>query len=141
MAKSFNLDLGPLVDLLTKSQTATARGATRAMDDIKDDWVKESRDIAPLDTGNLRKQIHGKVEGAGLGSTVEITANAASKSGGKRFNYAYYIHEGFMANDGKKLRHPGTIEQFLDESAEKRKKEWLKFLEEEIKDELKREGW
>jgi hypothetical protein len=141
MARSFDLDIGPLIDLIRQSQSAAATGATRAMEDIKDDWIKESRDIAPLDSSNLRKQIHGKTEGTGLESMVEITANAISKSNGRRFNYAYYIHEGHMAGDGKKLRHPGTVEKFLDESGEKNKQRWLDILEEEIKDELKREGW
>ncbi len=139
MANNFKLDLRPLQRLIERSPEAAGRGANIAMDDIKDDWIREARDIAPLDTSNLRRQIDGEVEGAGLSSEVIVTANAQSKNNGRRFNYAYYIHEGHMADDGKKLRHSGTVEKFLDESVDETK--WRGWLEDEIKDALKREGW
>ncbi|MBG9548517.1 hypothetical protein [Cytobacillus firmus] len=134
----FTLDLSPLVDLLERSPEAAARGATQGMRDIKDDWKRVSRDVAPLDTGNLRRQIDGKVEGSGLESTVEIEANATNSKG---FNYAYYIHEGHMAEAGKQLRHPGTIEKFLDVPAEQNEERWKNMLEDEIREQLEREGW
>lgn len=133
MAKDFELDLGPLRQLLAKSPEAAGRGARQALDDIKDDWVRQSRDIAPLDTSNLRQQIAGEVEGQELNSKVIVTANAAQKG----FNYGYYIHEENAG--GKSLRTPGTVKKFLDESADEAK--WRRWLEEEIADELKRAGW
>ncbi|MEY8188649.1 hypothetical protein AB4X15_03100 [Peribacillus simplex] len=133
MAKDFELDLGPLRKLIAKSPDAAGRGAKQAMDDIKDDWVRGARDIAPLDTGNLRRQITGEVEGNGPNTKVIVTANAAQKG----FNYGYYIHE-FDAG-GRKLRTPGTVKKFLDESADEAK--WQQWLEEEIADELKKAGW
>ena len=133
MAKDFELDLGPLRKLIANSPEAAGRGARQAMDDIKDDWVRQSRDIAPLDTGNLRRQITGEVEGQELISKVIVTANAAQKG----FNYGYYIHEENAG--GKSLRTPGTVKKFIDESADEAK--WQRWLEEEIADELKRAGW
>lgn len=135
---AFQIDLMPLIQLFERSQTAAQRGATRAIKDIKNDWVREAVDVAPLDTGNLRRQISGKVEGAGLDQRVEIEANAMTS---KQFNYAYYIHEGHMADAGKKLRHPGTVEEFLSEPADRRESEWEKMLEREIREELNRAGW
>ncbi|MFY2158067.1 hypothetical protein ACOSZF_20875 [Cytobacillus firmus] len=135
---SFSLDLSPLVDLLQRSPEAAGRGAVKAMRDIKDDWKRESVDVAPLDTGNLRRQINGRVEGSGLESTVEIEANAMNSG---QFNYAYYIHEGGMAADGKSLRHPGTEEEFLKKPAEENEQRWSRMLEREIRDQLDREGW
>lgn len=133
MAKDFELDLGPLRNLIAKSPEAAGRGARQAMDDIKDDWVRGARDIAPLDTSNLRQQIAGEVEGQELNSKVIVTANAAQKG----FNYGYYIHEENAG--GKSLRTPGTVKKFLDESADEAK--WQRWIEEEITDELKRAGW
>lgn len=133
MAKEFELDLGPLRQLLAKSPEAAGRGARQAMDDIKDDWVRQSRDIAPLDTSNLRQQISGEVEGQELNSKVIVTANAKQKG----FNYGYYIHEENAG--GKSLRTPGTVKKFLDESADEAK--WRRWLEEEITEALKGEGW
>jgi hypothetical protein len=141
MAREFELNLTPLRHLINRSPAMAARGAQRAMGDVKDDWVREARDIAPLDTGNLRQQINGAVEPDGINSAVVVTANATARSGGGNFNYAYYIHEGQMAADGKRLRYPGTVEQFLDESAESNKQRYMQMLENEIKEELRRGGW
>lgn len=138
---SIKLDLQPLVNLLERSPEAAGRGAKRAMGDIKDDWVRGARDIGPLDTGNLRRQISGKQKGSGLEGEVIVTANATSKSGGRRFNYSYYIHEGGMAADGKHLRTPGTVEEFLAESADRSEERWKAMLENEIREELNRAGW
>jgi hypothetical protein len=139
MARSFTLDLTPLINLIERSPELAARGAERAMDDIKDDWVREARDIAPLDTGNLRRQIHGDVEGSGLNSEVVVVANATARSNRGNFNYAYYIHE--LDAGGKQLRTPGTEKQFLDNSAERNKRRYLEMIEDDIKDELRRGGW
>ena len=136
MAKDFTLDLSKLEKAIRKSPEAAGRGAREALDQIKDDWVREARDIAPLDTSNLRKQINGELEGNALNSSVVITANAAQKNG-KRFNYAYYIHE--KDAGGKSLRTPGTVKKFLDEAVDEAK--YQKWLEEDIQDALKREGW
>ncbi|NYV68914.1 hypothetical protein MHI39_20190 [Heyndrickxia sp. FSL K6-6286] len=139
MAKEFTLDLQPLENLIKKSPLAAAAGGKQALDDIKDDWVRQSRDIAPLDSRNLHDQIDGKVEGNGFKSEVVISANAKAKSGTGDFNYAYYIHE--QDAGGKQLRHPGTVKKFLDESADERLEEWQRWLEDGIAEALKREGW
>lgn len=140
MAKDFELDLGPLRQLIAKSPEAAGRGGHIAMDRIKDDWVAKAVDVAPLKKSSLRKAINGEVEGDALNSKVIVTGNAKQKFG-KSFNYGYYIHEGHMAEDGKKLRTTGTVEKFLDVPAEKRQETWKKWLEEEIADELKKAGW
>lgn len=142
MARGLSLDLSALVHLIQRSPEAAARGAHSGMDDIKDNWVVEARNIAPLDTGNLRRQISGEVEGRGFDSEVIVTGNATSRSaGGRNFNYGYYIHEGHMRQDGKHLRHPGTEEEFLDKSGERNKQRYLDMLEDEIRRQLEREGW
>ncbi|MEH7521689.1 hypothetical protein V7149_00180 [Bacillus sp. JJ1503] len=136
--RSSDLDISPLMNLLRRTTYAAQRGANRAMTDIKNDWVRSSRDIAPLDTGNLRKQISGNVIKSGNSPIVEIKANAINSS---HFNYAYYIHEGEFAADGKRLRHPGTVEKFLDDSQRQNEERWKAMLEAEILKELQREGW
>ena len=141
MSMEFSLDMGRLTKAMRQSPKAVARGAATAMGDIKDDWVREARDIAPIDKGNLRTQIQGNVVGFGSNPYVEVEANATSITGGRRFNYAYYIHEGHMAADGKSLRTPGTVERFLEESLENRKAEYQKWLRDEIKSELRKAGW
>lgn len=139
--KDFEIDFEELIRALEHAPEAIGRGAKKSLGDVKDDWVREAVDIAPLDKRNLRDQIHGNVDNPGLDGVVEVSGNATSDTGGKRFNYGYYIHEGHMAADGKSLRTPGTEEKFLEKSAEKRLKEYEQWFIEDIEKELKREGW
>ncbi|MBA9027520.1 hypothetical protein [Peribacillus huizhouensis] len=136
MARSFEIDMRPLKRLIAQSPGAAGRGAKRGLDDVKDDWVRGARDIAPLDTSNLRRQISGKAAG-GLNGSVIVTANATAKTGDRRFNYGYYIHE--QDAGGKQLRTPGTVKKFLDKSADEAK--WKRLIEDEMKAELRRSGW
>ena len=124
--------------LLQQTPDAMAEGLESALDDIKKDWHTEAREIAPLDTGDLRLQIKSQASNTGLDGEVVIESNTRSSSG---FNYAYYIHEGHMAADGKRLRTPGTVEKYLEESADKRKDEWVEWIENDVERELRRKGW
>lgn len=132
MAREFEMDLNRIDRALLRASEAAGNGAKQAMDGIKDDWVRGARDIAPLDTGNLRRQIAGDVEGRGLDLKTIVIANAAQRD----FNYGYYIHEEDAG--GKSLKTSGTVKKFLDESADEEK--WKRWLEEEIRDAIQREG-
>lgn len=136
----FTLDISKFKRAINNAPQKVGKGATRAMGDIKDDWVRGSRDIAPLENRNLRDNINGEVKLDGRLPYVEIESNAYADTGGRRFNYAYYIHEGYMRADGKSLRTPGTVEKYLEESIDKRKAEYKQWLIDEIKSELKG-GW
>lgn len=141
MARSnvrFEIDTRPFRRLVSRSPQAAGRGAEKGMESIKDDWVLKSRNIAPLDTGNLRRQIDGTEELKGIESEVTVTGNATSRGSG-RFNYGYYIHEEDAG--GKQLRHPGTEKRFLAKVAEENKIDWMKKVEREIEAELRRAGW
>lgn len=135
----FTLDLGKLMRAVSQSPQAAGRGAKLAMGDIKDDWVRGAVDLAPVDSANLRRQIEGKAGGGGLNKYVEVSANASQDTGGRRFNYAYYIHEHDAG--GRTLKLSGAEKKFLDAALEKRKSEYKRWLEEEIIAELKRAGW
>jgi hypothetical protein len=135
LAIEFEMDLTPLKRLIERSPEAAARGAKRGMHDALDDWVREARDIAPIDSGNLRKQIHAEpIEGSGLNLTGSVTANAVSKWKGGPFNYAYYIHE-------VKERAVTGEAKFLNKSAKENEQKWREWIEEEIRDELRKAGW
>ena len=89
MAKEIELDLSKIITLTERLTDLSGREVNHAFSDISDDWVRQARDIAPIETGNLRQQIVGEVEGSGINSKVIVTANAMQKG----FNYSYYIHE------------------------------------------------
>lgn len=136
----FELDLEPLKKAIDKSSVQVEKGVVESLDAIKDDWVSEARDIAPIESGNLRKQIKGKVLESGLNSEIMVSANAVNRTKGYgRFNYAYYIHEGYMEEDGKKLRTPGTEKRFLDKSVDTKK--WQNFLINKVLSRLRGTGW
>jgi hypothetical protein len=135
LAIELEFDLTRLRQLIERSPEAAARGAKRGMHDVLDDWVRESRDIAPIDTSNLRRQIHAdQIKGSGLNLTGSVTANAVSTWKGGPFNYAYYIHE---VTERAVTGDP----KFLDNPAKQNEKKWLGWIEEEIEIELKKAGW
>lgn len=136
MAQEFHIDRTALDRALRQSPKAVNKGAAVALGDIKRDWVRESRDIAPLDSANLRRQIQSEVFEPGANGYIEIRANA-TQSG--RFNYGYYIHE--MDAGGSSLLTAGAEKKFLDVSAETRIGDWTQWLEEEVEKALRSEGW
>lgn len=136
MAADFTIDRTQLDNALARSPEATNRGAATALGDIKRDWVRASRDIAPLDSSNLRRQIESEVFEPGANGYIETRANAENIG---HFNYGYYIHE--MDAGGRNLLTMGTEKKFLDVSAEDSIVEWARWLEEEVQRELNALGW
>lgn len=136
MALDFELDISKFLRGIEAAEDAVKKGAKQGLDDVKDDWTREARDIAPLDSSNLRRQIDGEVDGF----VVTMTGNAVenSKRYG-RFNYGYWLHE--KAPSSTNLTTPGTKLKFFDESGNDRKDDWLKMIENEIKEELRKAGW
>lgn len=134
MAIEFSLNTKALERALKQSVEAADQAAKTALTDIKNDWKAGAVDDAPIDTGNLRRQIQAEVFDPGTDGYIEVIANATRESKGKRFNYAYYIHEdkGVVKTGEKK---------FLDKTAEKRQDVWQRWLEDEVEKELKKAGW
>lgn len=135
MAGDFTIDTSALDRALQISPQAANKGAAIALTDIKNDWVADSVDVAPIDSSNLRRQITGEVFDPGASGRVEVHANA-TRGGSKRFNYAYYIHEndaGGRSVNGEK--------KFIDKPAEDNIAKWSQWLEDEVARELRRAGW
>lgn len=139
MELELEIDLAKFAAALEKVPETVYTAAKRGMHDALDEWQREATDIAPLDKGTLRRGISTQIEGEGPDMVGEITAVAIEDSGRGRFNYAYYLHEvkGEIANPTT----PGTEAKFLDIPAEKNEKKWVREIEAEIADELKRNGW
>jgi hypothetical protein len=135
VAIELEFDLSPLIDLIRKSPEVAAEGAKRGLHDALDDWVRQSRDIAPINGGTLRKSIHkNPIEGSGLNIEGSVSANATERWRGGTFNYAYYIHE--------VTEHAVTGDpKFLDNPAKQNEQKWRDWIEDEIRDELKKAGW
>jgi len=140
MPRDVELNLTGLMRAISGFGDDTQTALHGTMDEIKDDWVQKSRDVAPKDDGNLRRQIDGKVEGNGTNSKVIVTGNATNSSKGYgRFNYGYYLHE--EAPSATKLSTQGTTLKFFDEPAQEREAEWMRWLEKDISDAARRRGF
>jgi hypothetical protein len=137
MARDFDINIAGLERLMRMSPEAAGRGAKRGLHDALDDWKAQATDIAPIDKGTLRRGIKAEgVKGTGLNMKAEISSTAIEESGSGRFNYAYYIHE---LNAGG--ANVGGEKKYLDKSAEVNQAKWMRWIEEEIQKELRREGW
>jgi hypothetical protein len=142
MTISFEFNLDKFAAALEKAPDIIGQAARTGMHDALDEWKADAVDIAPIDEGTLRRSITvGEIEGSGLSIEGSVSANATVKSKSGRFNYAYYIHEGFMRADGKKLRAPGTVEEFIDVPAKKNEAKWQSGIEREVQDGLDKAGW
>lgn len=136
MAIKVDLNLDGLIRLLEKSPKAVYDGAKRGLHDTMNEWLSKSRDIAPLDSGNLRRQLHTEVDDKVLAGEIYGNAVEYSLKYG-RFNYGYWLHEIHTGN----LSTPGTVHKFIDAPAKKDKEKWLRHIEKEIEAEAKRKGW
>jgi len=140
MGREFEINIDEMIRDLEGFRQEAQTALHGTMDEIKDDWVQKSRDVAPLDDGNLRRQIDGTVEGTGANSKVIVTGNATNSSRGfGRFNYGYYLHE--EAPSSTNLSTQGTMLKFLDEPAKEREAEWMRWLEEDIRNAARRRGF
>lgn len=138
MASEFHLDISELRRAIESAPEIVGKGTEEAMDAIKDDWVLEARNIAPMKSSNLRKQIKGQVRDAGLDSSIVVTGNSINRTGGAgRFNYGYYIHE--LDAGGNEMQTPGTEKKFLEKSVDERK--WQRYLVNKVLSKLRRMGW
>lgn len=137
MATNFRLDWSEIDRALRRSPQQMGSVARQALDDIKDDWVRGARDIAPIDDNPLRRSIQGTLKNPGLSGIVEVSANAKQESRGRSFNYALYIHE--YDAGGKSLKTPGTVKKFLDESMDEAKA--TRMLERELRRGITNAGW
>jgi hypothetical protein len=137
MAKDFTINISGLERLMQLSPQAAGKGAKQGLHDALDDWKAKAVDIAPIDKGTLRRGIKAEgVTGTGLNMKAEISSTAIEDSGSGRFNYAYYIHE--LNANGANVRGE---KQYLDKSAEDNYEKWMRWVEEEIKKELRSAGW
>jgi hypothetical protein len=103
--------------------------------EIRDDWIMRSRDVAPLDTGYLRKQIEGRINDTKL----IVTGNATNNTRSGSFNYGYWLHE--AAPPSTSLRMPGTTLKFLDEPAKERENAWMRMVEQRTQAVARRRGF
>lgn len=128
MARHATINVEKLERAISRTPAKMKKHSTKALAQIKDDWVADARDIAPLDTGNLRRQIHGKSDKR----KIVVFGSAKNNS----FDYGLYLHE---YDNHSWLKTPGTKHKFLDESIDE--KEVAVTITNAVIDALKEAGW
>lgn len=120
MAGEFTLDTSKLKDALLRSEKETERGIRRGLTAIKNDWVADAVDIAPIGPlkyggGNLRRQINGQVD------DVSVIVRGNATHGG--FNYGYWVHEihgnKFLDNAFDEAKAQETLEREVEKALRK----------------------
>ncbi len=107
--------VGRLSAKLSAIPPRTERSIRDELGDVGEDLKRRSQDVAPKDTGHLRKQAFSDVSRGVGGPSVEIGYNGPA-------NYLLVQHEGmwlnFMGNQGPKdiqnYTTPGTGPKFLE---------------------------
>lgn len=120
---------------------ALDEGTRTGVHDVMDAWKRESTDLAPLKTGDLRRSITTEVSQQNGKWSGEISASVITVRGGRRFDYASYLHDEYPQKYGDSFKHPttpGTIPRYLEVPAEMNEAEWARLIEGEIKAALKR---
>ena len=101
--QSIQIDVRTLDRALRLSSQQMDDACATASRKIKDEWVYDATNNAPIDTGNLRDQINGTSNAKGL----FLRDNAVNDG----FNYSYYIHE---------VKGDNYIDRAFDEAEAKR---------------------
>ena len=132
MAGTFTFDMKALQQALAKSIPATGEGLRDGLNDVKNDWLTESEQIAPLQDGHLREALDGTVND--LSVEVGVKASDLHRTSGKAFNYAAYIHD----YDGRAVTGE---KKFLDVVAQTNQADWERIMERSVEKSLKKAGW
>lgn len=128
MARHATINVERMERAISRTPSKMRKHSRKALMEIKDDWVADARDIAPLDTGNLRRQINGRSD------NKKVVVFGSAKNQG--FDYGLYLHE---YGDHTKLQTPGTKHKFLDESIDET--EVAVKITNAVIDALKEAGW
>lgn len=132
MAGSFTFDSKALHKALAQSVHATGEGLRDGLNDVKNDWLTESEQIAPMQDGHLREALDGTVND--LSVEVGVKSSDLKRTSGKAFNYAAYIHD----YDGRAVTGE---KKFLDVAAQTNQADWERMMERSLENSLKKAGW
>lgn len=90
------------------------QGAEEGMHDATDDLLRESRELAPLKRGTLRKTSGKNVDVTPRGVVGEVYFNATEETeSGELVNYALITHE--LGESYKNPTTPGTQPKYLEQ--------------------------
>jgi hypothetical protein len=126
--------------VVANMETATRRVRQAARDGVQDsvdDLKRIAADIAPIDSSDLRRSGHATVRQTPTETVGEVSFSAVDNSGGRRFNYAIWIHEGEYNLGPLSAAAPGTDgyevgNKYLERPLKGEAEKYLRWIAEEI---------
>jgi hypothetical protein len=126
--------------VVANMEAATARVRLAARDGVQDsvdDLKRIAVDIAPIDSSDLRRSGNATVRQTNTETVGEVSFSAVDNSGGQRFNYAIWIHEGDYNLGPLSAAAPGTDgyevgNKYLERPLKGEAEKYMRWIAEEI---------
>jgi hypothetical protein len=124
-----------MAEATARVQLAARNGVQDSVDDLK----RIAVDIAPIDSGDLRRSGHATVRQTPGEIVGEVGFRAVDNSGGRQFNYAVWIHEGEYNLGPQSAAAPGTDgydvgDKYLERPLRGEANKYMRWIAEEIRD-------
>jgi hypothetical protein len=138
MSESFEIDFSRVITNLAEDSVLIKQAAKLGVQDSIDDLKRIAVDIAPIDSGDLRRSGNAKVRENAGNIVGEVSFSAVDNSSGRRFNYAVWTHEADYNLGPLSRQAPGTDgyevgNKYLERPLKGESQKYLRWIAEEIK--------
>lgn len=135
---TFKFDGSDFLRGLKITSVASLAAARKGVEDSVDDLKRISTDIAPIDSGDLRRSGNATTTQTSSQIIGEVTFSAVDDTGGKRFNYALYTHEADYNLGPHSAGAPGTDgyevgNKYLERPLKGEAEKYMRWIADEIK--------
>lgn len=90
---SLSFDTSDFMQKTALVEKLSSLAVREELNDIADDLIRISSNIAPILTGTLRRSNSPKIRATSSGFSVTVSYSAIEERGGRVFNYALWTHE------------------------------------------------
>lgn len=138
MSDGLEFDFAGVVANMEAATLRVKLAAKNGVHDSVDDLKRIAVDIAPIDSGDLRRSGHATVRENTRDIIGEVSFSAVDNSGGQRFNYAIKMHEGEYNLGPLSRQAPGTDgydvgNKYLERPLKGEANKYMRWIAEEIR--------
>jgi hypothetical protein len=138
MSSSFEINFSGVVANLQRMSDEVKHAAKNGVQDSMDDLKRIAVDIAPIDSGDLRRSGNAKVRENAKSIVGEVSFSAIDNSSGKRFNYAVWTHEADYKLGPLSAQSPGTDgyevgNKYLERPLRGEANKYIRWIAEEVR--------
>jgi hypothetical protein len=135
---TFEFDFSRVIANLESEMVRVHAAAKNGVQDSVDDLKRIAVDIAPIDSGDLRRSGNAKVRETPRQIVGEVSFSAVDTSSGERYNYAIKMHEGEYNLGPLSRQAPGTDgyevgNKFLERPLKGEANKYIRWIAEEIR--------